>query len=133
MLREHCASVGRGYEEIDKTIQFRFDLGPNGEHVDGILGELKRFAELGIVHAQGVVAGAASIRPLELMGEGIIPVAGLASDRKPAKAVEPGWDVSREVTTHDDCQDRPDHRQPAARDHDDRVSRPTICAAVVPA
>ena len=75
MLREHCASVGRDYEEIEKTIQFRFDLGPNGEHVDAILGELKRFAELGIVHARGVVAGAASIRPLKLMGERIIPVA----------------------------------------------------------
>ena len=75
VLREHCASVGRDYEEIEKTIQFRFDLGPNGEHVDAILGELKRFAELGIVHARGVVAGAASIRPLELMGERIIPVA----------------------------------------------------------
>ena len=75
VLREHCASVGRDYDEIEKTIQYRFDVGPNGEHVDAILGELKRFAELGIAHAQGVVAGAASIRPLELMGERIIQVA----------------------------------------------------------
>jgi hypothetical protein len=48
---------------------------PSGEHVDAILGELKRFAELGIVHAQGVVAGATSNRPLKLTGERIIPVA----------------------------------------------------------
>ena len=39
-----------------------------------LLTELKRFAELGIVHAQGVVADAASIHPLELMGERVIPV-----------------------------------------------------------
>ena len=75
VLREHCASVGRDYDEIEKTIQFRFDVGPDGEHVDALHGELKRFAELGIAHAQGVVAGAASIRPLELMGERVIPVA----------------------------------------------------------
>ena len=74
VLREHCAAVGRDYDEIEKTIQFRFNPGPNGEHVDEMLTELKRFAELGIVHAQGVVADAASIRPLELMGERVIPV-----------------------------------------------------------
>src|SRR6266704_3029672 len=67
VLRAHCASVGRDYDEIEKTIQFRFNPGPNGEHIDEILTELKRFAELGIVHAEGVVADAASIRPLELM------------------------------------------------------------------
>ena len=74
VLREHCAAVGRDYDEIEKTIQFRFNPGPNGEYVDEMLTELKRFAELGIVHAQGVVADAASIRPLELMGERVIPV-----------------------------------------------------------
>jgi alkanesulfonate monooxygenase len=74
VLREHCAALGRDYDEIEKTIQFRFNPGPNGEHVDEMLTELKRFAELGIVHAQGVVADAASIRPLELMGERVIPV-----------------------------------------------------------
>jgi len=74
VLREHCAAVGRDYDEIEKTIQFRFNPGPNGEHVDEMLTELKRSAELGIVHAEGVVADAASIRPLELMGERVIPV-----------------------------------------------------------
>ena len=59
VLREHCAAVGRDYDEIEKTIQFRFNPGPNGAHVDEMLTELKRFAELGIVHAQGVVADAA--------------------------------------------------------------------------
>src|SRR5207237_1168812 len=49
VLREHCASLGRDYDEIEKTIQFRFDPGPNGEHSDDILTELKRFAEQGIL------------------------------------------------------------------------------------
>ncbi len=103
MLREHCASVGRDYHEIEKTIQFRFDPGPNGEHIDEILAELKRFAELGIVHAQGVVVGAASIRPLELMGERIIPVAtGSEQTRTNPPYVKPRSDTpaaSRPATT----------------------------------
>ena len=33
VLREHCATEGRDYGEIEKTAQTRFDLGENGENV----------------------------------------------------------------------------------------------------
>src|SRR5580692_235713 len=33
VLRAHCATEGRDYDEIEKTAQTRFNLGPNGENV----------------------------------------------------------------------------------------------------
>ncbi|WP_433506326.1 LLM class F420-dependent oxidoreductase [Pseudonocardia halophobica] len=75
VLREHCAAVGRDYDEIEKTVVLPMDPGPRGEHVDAILAELQRLAGLGIAHAHSRVPGAAEIAPLELFGERIIPVA----------------------------------------------------------
>src|SRR6201997_3896096 len=33
VLREHCVTEGRNYDEIEKTAQTRFNLGENGENV----------------------------------------------------------------------------------------------------
>ncbi len=75
VLREHCAAVGRDYEEIIKTVMMPMDPGENGEHVDEILERLRGLAAMGISHAHGRVPNVAAIRPLELFGERIIPVA----------------------------------------------------------
>ncbi|GAA4684986.1 LLM class F420-dependent oxidoreductase [Pseudonocardia yuanmonensis] len=75
VLREHCAAVGRNYDDIEKTVVLPMDPGPRGEHVDAVLGELERLAGLGIAHAHSRVPGAAGIAPLELFGERIIPIA----------------------------------------------------------
>jgi F420-dependent oxidoreductase-like protein len=75
VLREHCAAVGRDYEEITKTVMMPMDPGANGEHVDEILERLRGLATIGISHAHGRVPNVTAIRPLELFGERIIPVA----------------------------------------------------------
>ncbi|MFC5947995.1 LLM class F420-dependent oxidoreductase [Pseudonocardia lutea] len=75
VLREHCAAVGRDYDDIEKTVVLPMDPGPDGENVEAILGELQRLAGLGIAHAHTRVPGAAEIAPLELFGERIIPEA----------------------------------------------------------
>jgi alkanesulfonate monooxygenase len=75
ILREHCSAVGRDYEEIEKTVMMPMDVGPNGEHVDAILERLAGFAELGVSHVHSTIADVATIRPLEIIGEQIIPVA----------------------------------------------------------
>jgi F420-dependent oxidoreductase-like protein len=73
VLREHCSREGRDYSEIEKTVQTRFDLGARGEHVEATIEHLRELAGLGIQVAHGTVLGAGSLRPLELMGERVIP------------------------------------------------------------
>jgi F420-dependent oxidoreductase-like protein len=73
VLREHCAKVGRDYDEIEKTVMFPLDPGPHGEKVDSILAEMRRLANLGIAHVHGRVPNVVQIRPLELLGERVIP------------------------------------------------------------
>ena len=34
MLRRHCDAEGRDYDEIEKTVIYRFDVGENGERVN---------------------------------------------------------------------------------------------------
>jgi F420-dependent oxidoreductase-like protein len=78
VLRAHCDAVGRDYDEIEKTVIFRFDVGERGERVSELVDQLGSFAELGIDMAIGGVAGVWSLKPLEVMGSEVIPaVAGL--------------------------------------------------------
>ncbi len=41
-------SVGRNYDEIEKTSLFTFDLGDNGENLGKVIGGLKWLAGMGI-------------------------------------------------------------------------------------
>ena len=75
VLRGHCASVGRDYDEIEKTVMFPMDPGVDGENIDAMLEQLRGLARLGMTHAHGRLADVASIRPIELMAERVIPVA----------------------------------------------------------
>jgi len=73
VLREHCQREGRDYDQIEKTVQTRFDLGQRGEHVDQTIEHLHQLAALGFQVAHGTVADVGSIRPLELMVEQVLP------------------------------------------------------------
>jgi len=73
VLREHCEREGRDYGAIEKTVQTRFDLGENGERVDETIAHLEELAGLGIDLAHGTVIDVASLRPLELMAERVLP------------------------------------------------------------
>jgi F420-dependent oxidoreductase-like protein len=75
VLREHCATVGRDYDDIEKTVMMPLNVGPNGRDVDLLLDELRRLADLGVTLVQGRVGDVASITPLEIFGERVIPVA----------------------------------------------------------
>ena len=77
VLRGHCEAVGRDYNEIEKTVMFPLDPGPNGENVGPLIEQLHSLAALGISHAHGRVPDVSTIAPLELLGERVIPhVAG---------------------------------------------------------
>ena len=78
VLREHCERLGRDYDEIEKTVQMRFDLGASGEHVEATIEHLHELANLGVQVAHGALKDVESMRPLELMAERVIPaLAGL--------------------------------------------------------
>ena len=73
VLREHCAAAGRDYDEIEKTVQVRYDLGENGERVAETIEHLHELAELGFTVAHGSLAQVGTLRPLEVMAERVIP------------------------------------------------------------
>jgi len=85
ILRAHCQEAGRDYDTIEKTAMFHFDVGEHGEHVDAIIGRLHWLAGMGIQTVIGGVRGAGNIKPLEIIGERVIPaVANLEPQASPA-------------------------------------------------
>jgi F420-dependent oxidoreductase-like protein len=86
VLRAHCEAVGRNYDAIEKTAMFRFDVGENGEKVDEVIGQLHWLARMGIQTAIGGVKDVRQIKPLEILGERVIPaVAKLEAQASPAR------------------------------------------------
>ena len=75
VLRQRCEEVGRDYNDIEKTVMARIDIGENGENVDAVLEELRAFAALGITHAHTGVKDSSNDKVLELFGEKLIPEA----------------------------------------------------------
>ncbi len=73
VLRQHCATEGRAYDEIEKTAQTRFDLGENGENTQRTIEQLHEIAELGFTVAHGSLVGVSKPRQLDLFTERIIP------------------------------------------------------------
>ena len=73
VLKRHCEREGRDYDEIEKTVSYRFEVGDNGENASRIVEELGRLSEMGFTVAHGQVADAEQIRPLEIIGNEIVP------------------------------------------------------------
>jgi F420-dependent oxidoreductase-like protein len=73
VLREHCEAVGRDYDAIEKTAMLHMDVGENGEKVDGLIGQLHWLAGMGIQTVIGGVKDVWRIKPLEIIGERLIP------------------------------------------------------------
>ena len=66
VLRNHCETLGRDYEEIEKTVLGPFDLSSNGasEAVD----QIGQFAEIGIQHYITSFPNVSEIEPIERFG-----------------------------------------------------------------
>ena len=73
VLRRHCDEVGRDYDDITKTVMGPLDPGPDGANIDNLIASLRDLAGFGISHYHGSVPDVASIRPLELLGKGLLP------------------------------------------------------------
>jgi F420-dependent oxidoreductase-like protein len=84
VLRRHCEELGRDYDEIDKTASGPLDPGRHGEHVDTLVQHLRELSGLGVTLYHGAVPDVASITPLEVIGERVIPVVSDLPARPPA-------------------------------------------------
>lgn len=73
VLREHCEREGRDYDEIEKTVVWRFDVGENGENVTATLDQLHSLASLGIEVAHGSILSSNPLPQIEILGEQVIP------------------------------------------------------------
>jgi F420-dependent oxidoreductase-like protein len=73
VLRQHCADVGRSYDEIEKTAQVRLDLGANGENVNATIEQLHALAEAGFTHAHGTLTGVSEPAHLDRLATDVIP------------------------------------------------------------
>jgi F420-dependent oxidoreductase-like protein len=85
VLRGHCKAVGRDYDTIEETAMLQFDPGEKGDKVDEIIGRLHWLAKMGIETVIGGVKDVWRIKPLEIIGERLIPaVAKLEAQAAPA-------------------------------------------------
>ena len=73
VLRQHCATEGRDYDEIEKTAQTRYNLGENGENVGQTLEQLHQIAELGFTQVHGSLTNVSKPGQLDLLAEKVIP------------------------------------------------------------
>jgi F420-dependent oxidoreductase-like protein len=73
VLRGHCEREGRDYDDIEKTVVFGFDVGPDGERVAETIDALRGLAQLGLQVAHGAVADVWRITPLEIIGRQVLP------------------------------------------------------------
>jgi F420-dependent oxidoreductase-like protein len=73
VLRAHCETEGRDYDEIEKTCYYVFNPGEKGEHTGQIVDELGRLAELGFQSAIGAIPDVWRLSPIEAIGADVIP------------------------------------------------------------
>jgi F420-dependent oxidoreductase-like protein len=73
VLREHCANLGRDYDNIEKTAITPFELGKNGEGANKMLDQLREMHDLGITLATGSLRGPEGPASVAVYGERIIP------------------------------------------------------------
>jgi F420-dependent oxidoreductase-like protein len=73
ILREHCDREGRNYNDIERTVLWIMNPGPNGENAGDMVDQFGRMAEAGVQTIIGSVGGVDSIKPLEVIGRDVIP------------------------------------------------------------
>jgi len=73
VLRAHCDTEGRDYDEIFKTCYFIVDVGEKGQHAGQVVDQLGNLAGLGFQAAIGAVANVWDVTSLEIIGAEVIP------------------------------------------------------------
>jgi F420-dependent oxidoreductase-like protein len=72
VLRGHCETEGRSYDDITKTVYHPLDTG-GGERTDELIGHLRRLAGLGASVVIGAVPQVHDPKQLEILATDVIP------------------------------------------------------------
>ena len=73
-LKEHCESLGRDYDTIEKTSLCTVNLsGDDDDTVDSVISLIKELSEMGFTHAIFNMPDVYKIIPLETFAKEIIP------------------------------------------------------------
>jgi F420-dependent oxidoreductase-like protein len=75
VLRQHCETVGRDYDEIEKTVLYNFDLGDKGERTADIVADLRHLAGQGFTVAHGSIRNVWDTAQFEVFANEIVPAA----------------------------------------------------------
>jgi F420-dependent oxidoreductase-like protein len=76
VLREHCAEIGRQFDDIERTALIPIiDLGERGEHASAFVDRLGTLAEIGIQAVFGTFADPDLRRAIEIAGRDVVPQA----------------------------------------------------------
>ncbi len=73
VLRHHCETEGRNYDEIEKTVLFVLNVGQEGENAAQLVEQLGAFSEAGAQTVIGALIGVEHLKPIEVMGRDVIP------------------------------------------------------------
>jgi F420-dependent oxidoreductase-like protein len=73
VLRRHCETEGRDYDEIEKTCAFAFDVGEDGEKAGELIEQVRWLSGMGVETVIGVVPKVDRITPLEIIGREVVP------------------------------------------------------------
>ena len=73
VLRRHCETEGRDYDEIEKTCAFAFDVGEDGEKAGELIEQIRWLSGMGVETVIGVVPKVDRITPLEIIGREVVP------------------------------------------------------------
>jgi F420-dependent oxidoreductase-like protein len=75
VLKQHCETVGRDYDEIEKTVLYNFDLGEKGERTGDIIADLRSLAQQGFTVAHGSIRNVWDTAQFEAFANEIVPAA----------------------------------------------------------
>ena len=73
ILKQHCDSLGRSYDAIEKTTLATVDLRPGKMTAKDVIAQCRALASLGVQHAIFNIPNDFEIEPLEVFGRDIIP------------------------------------------------------------
>ena len=74
VLKRHCEDVGRSYDDIEKTVATYVKLAKDAQKSSEIVELCSNLADLGFEHVVFNMPNVHEIKPLEIVGEEIIPV-----------------------------------------------------------
>lgn len=73
-LKQNCEQLGRSYDEIEKTVLGTIRIAPDAMSEDSVIDLCRELTDLGFQHVIFNMPNVHEIKPLEIIGDEVIPV-----------------------------------------------------------